>query len=368
MAPKKRPAASDAADQAVLKRPAAAPASEDPDTKDWTLAKIDTGDLVEDEDAPDGVYDDRTASRAQRHVFENNETRIDPVDWKRYWELRAKGCTEAGKTRAANAIINAYVPRNVSYRGQVEKKTNTLEKMLIRSTTKTDSEKQVGLKLNTFIASIFHGNEELFKKAKEEKEVWQENGLWYYEKNEKTATELMQERKRAIQEDHFQHDEEMLSIMAEMHEESKKPLKWRALGDKIDSGSAPSRFESDDKKASEADMKLLQECFDSVTRLTLSTRKVGTSLAQKAGSDAVRDLARKGLDILKKLVVPTQDVEALLMTPLANVKAKDIAKAIDHTSKPYKECLDYYKELERMYEKHVGKMEKGDKAMLKIKK
>eukprot|EP00959_Pyramimonas_sp_CCMP1952_P441187 9236356-Pyramimonas_sp.AAC.1 len=106
MPAKKRPAGHAEEEQAGKK-----PASAQPE--DWALAKVDTGDLVEDEDAPDGVYDDRTASRAQRHVFEHNESRIDPDGWKRYWDLRSKDCTEAGKTKAANAIINAYVPRSV---------------------------------------------------------------------------------------------------------------------------------------------------------------------------------------------------------------------------------------------------------------
>eukprot|EP00959_Pyramimonas_sp_CCMP1952_P293694 6142572-Pyramimonas_sp.AAC.1 len=73
---KGRPAAH--AEEQVGEKPASA------QPEDWTLAMVGTGDLVEDEDAPCGVYDDRATSRAQRHVFEHNESRIDPGDWGRF--------------------------------------------------------------------------------------------------------------------------------------------------------------------------------------------------------------------------------------------------------------------------------------------
>ncbi|CAK0910941.1 unnamed protein product, partial [Prorocentrum cordatum] len=251
------------------------------------------------------------------------------------WAQRA--AVRAAGLRAPKGA--AYAWAACAHKGQVEKKVNTLEQNTTMSTVKLGKDKQVGLKKSTFIASVFHGSQTLFDQAKAEGEAWEENGFWYHDKKERSNSQIIAKDKIATQRDVIVHDETPMAIMAEMHEEADTAARWKALGDKIESGSAPSRFQSEGKKATEADM------------------KVGTSLVQKAGNEAVCDVARQGIEKLKSLVKPTQAAEIFLTRPAENVMAKGVATAIEETATQYRECLDYYRELERMYESHVGKIE-----------
>jgi hypothetical protein len=58
----------------------------------------------------------------------------------------------------------------------------------------------------------------------------------------------------------------------------------------------------------------LQDAFDSVSRLTLATKRLGAEIVAAVGGKRSAETASRGIALCKGLVVPTASVENLLMS------------------------------------------------------
>ena len=117
--------------------------------------------------------------------------------------------------------------------------------------------------------------------------------------------------------------------------------------------------------ASEQDREQLQDAFDSVTRITLAIKKIAVSINQNANGDAAREMAKRGLNILKDLADPSQCIENLMIQDKGAVTKQDVCDALASARTPYKATLDYYKELCTIYTNQGYKLDKDYRTTLK---
>ena len=70
--------------------------------------------------------DERTTTLQQRHIFKNRQDDIDPEVLKKYNWYKSKECKVRGREKLANAIVNAHVPRDSTWSGNVRTHDSTL--------------------------------------------------------------------------------------------------------------------------------------------------------------------------------------------------------------------------------------------------
>lgn len=120
-----------------------------------------------------------------------------------------------------------------------------------------------------------------------------------------------------------------------------------------------------DETASDNDMMVLQESYDSVTRVTSAIRKVAMELIKSGASSTSSELANKGVKLCK-LIVPSQEaVEELLYTEKSRVSAVAVREALQAAAGPYKELIVYYNELVAVHRHVVSSSSSGSGSRFK---
>jgi len=104
--------------------------------------------------------------------------------------------------------------------------------------------------------------------------------------------------------------------------------------------------------ADENDMKVLQESFDSVTRVTTQIKRVACELMRVGKTTACSDLAQKGISKCNAIHIPQGIVEKMLMTPMSQLTSNAVKDALHKCACPYKDLIAYYNELIALYKHH----------------
>ena len=170
---------------AIAKRPAA---------PSWTSVKpyiaVNNDDDEKNDDPDNTEPDSRTTSLAQRHVFNMPRGSIGTDTLAKYDFYKSKACTTKGKERLANEIIIAMVPRCSGWGGRIEAKNTVIERLITKQRSRTDAQAQDGLRKLVFSSKIIHNNKKTFKEAIDAEEVWEKDGLWYYETRKKDIEQV----------------------------------------------------------------------------------------------------------------------------------------------------------------------------------
>ena len=110
--------------------------------------------------------------------------------------------------------------------------------------------------------------------------------------------------------------------------------------------------------ADAATMRALQESFDATTRLTLATKRLGSTLfSQGAASETIQSMIEKGVKMCKELVDPIAEIEALLLTPPGNVQRAQAMQALKDAAIPFEKLEVFYEELETIVKHHKKKLQ-----------
>jgi hypothetical protein len=199
------------------------------------------------------------------------------------------------------------------------------------------------------VAKVFAGNVGLFENALAHGEVYLgANGKYYYDETHNTHDEIRSSTTKA---------EELLevapgdiaSVFAMMIANKPDPKeKWLSIASEH---IAPPSDKYNDP-ATDHDMAILQESFDSVTRVTSAIRKVGMEIIKTGASSTSSELATKGLGLCKAIVASQEIVEELLFCQRCDVTASQVRNALMSAAKPYKELIVYYNELVAVH-RHV---------------
>ena len=297
-------------------------------------------------------------------MFENNLGVVPDEIAKRYRELKDPKHVEPGKTKKANAIINSYVPRTVGFKGSLVPKKATIERVMSRESRAIDTTAQIGYEELVCIGKVFGGNRGLFEEAKQKGQVYENNGKWYYDAHRHADEERKYNKASGLLVSEIDGSKflQAMSAIMEQFDESKHS-KWI---DDVEKKSTASSSAQPSGKANDNDYRILQESFDSVTRVTNAIRQVAMAMTKDAPSSTASSMALRGVQLCKE-VIPSQDrVEALLMSIRDNVSGDDIRTALAAAAVPYRALVGFYNELLVLYKHNVSQAAVGT-PVLKMK-
>jgi hypothetical protein len=348
----------------AMKRPAGAQPA--PAAKKWHDGSETAGDPkyvaalsvnVEDsESAEEGTIDDRRTSRAQRWIFEAHIKEFPKEVQDRYKSMKDTGSKQPGKVKERNKLVNAYIPRHAEWTDKPSPKSSTVEELMEHFIEHKDEDKSVGLSKTIMLASIFHGNRQLFDEAVENQELLEdeETGNWHFQQKTKSRSESSKKGTtgRKVYEVEGANFAKAMGALMDLNIRTEEP--WMKYQLKAKSKAVKNSM------ATEADYAILQESFDGVTRVTTSIRKVAMEMLKMAGGDAGeagQDMARKGVEHCKLVVASQTLVEDLLMTPREQVNSVQVAECLRAAAKPYRQLVCFYNELVAMHS-HYNKSNK----------
>ena len=219
----------------------------------------------------------------------------------------------------------------------------------------------MGLALNTFIGHFYSGNKELFQKAKEEGECYEDKGRWYTTMSFETNADKVTDAKKA-KKSYTAEGVDFNDVVAGVLSDMEGGAEWLVASCSI-TGSSSKQKPDAQAPPSDSQMRMLQESFDAVTRMTMAIKKMATEIMGSLGSagfesESAKSIARRGLQLLKELVAPSQLIEELLVTDRCDLTAKRVEAALEQARVPYKRVVDFYSDLATIYAKRGGKMSK----------
>ena len=323
----------------------------------------------DNDDYEDGVEDARTTSRAQRLVIKANKAALPEEVRARLEWLQSKDCKIAGKQKETNKIINAYVPRNSRCGGIIRVKELTAAKIFEMKTDEKKGAKQCGMAKPVLIGKIFGGNRELFQEAVDDGSAWQEgDGKWYYEESYRSKEASSAKKIQCTQELEVNSQKDLLGCLSGFLEEVDMNPEWKnyvPLTDGSGSSGGPSMAGSStdmpaqklkaEQPADEQDMKILQECFDSVTRITTRIRGVALELIRAGKTTTASELAKRGIEACKNINSPLMEIEKLMVEgALGAIKHGEVMEALAGCTEPHKTLVEYHNELVAIHNQQSG--------------
>ena len=233
----------------------------------------------------------------------------------------------------------------------------TLLKILVHSKTHTDGKTKNGLGKFVMIGSAFSGNIQLFDAVCEAGQCWQGNdGLWYYEASHSSDSTRITNKVIGtidfgkISDKAF--SAELMRLLEELHNGNEWDSKVKDM---------PNKFAN--MNADDNDYMLLQQAFDSVSRITLAIRKMSSELLSQGFGTVAEDAGRRGIEILKSLVKPSQTLESLMVKDRRSVLKSQVKAALTDLAGPYRDVLTMYEQILRVYAVNGGKVAKKDKIV-----
>ena len=360
---KKRPAASLALALVPAKK---RPAAWHDDDDEVTVVKKASGAAVGINDpaelsGEDGDLDDRTTSRAQRWVFTQHISGLDEATQKRWAELNDPNSKIAQKTKLKNQLINTFVPRHTDWKGTIQPKVMSVTELKRMTWTDTEIHTNKGLPELVMIGKTFAGHRNLFNEALATGEVYQnEDGLYYYKESSTSKAMSSSTRMEGKKVHETADDKTYLSVLSELlNTEATKSEQWltyKPVG--ANKKTTPAAIKTD--PASQADFSMLQESFDSVTRVTTAIKRVALELMNLNPTSAAgaSQMAARGISLCKHVVPSQETVETLLLSERGQVTTLMIKDAMKEAAKPDRELVDFYNELVALHKHHSVK-EKG---------
>lgn len=299
-----------------------------------------------DDDMPDGEVDDRRVSRAQRYVFEAHLREVPEDVVKRYKELKDPNVKAPGKQRELNKILNAYVPRQTGWKGKLAPKRATVEQVIHKESRHTDRQSRIGMSETVFIGKVFNGHRELFDEAVAKGDVWQVGGKWYYSEEEERVDDIDSNFLKGNQIMDIEPTAFKSAMCQLMDLQPKMELEWRQVG-----GTDPSVMNKRGGKAmaTDEDLMILQESFDSVTRVTSAIRAVAMAMRGGGFTSNSTAMAQRGIQLCREVVPSQNDVEQMLMQERTKITAEDVRTCLRNAAEPYRNLVTFYNELLAIY-------------------
>ena len=111
---------------------------------------------------------------------------------------------------------------------------------------------------------------------------------------------------------------------------------------------------SSKKKANDNDMAMLQESFDSCTRVTTQIKKLATELLRQNRTTTSSELAQRGISLCKDIVEVQNKIEQYMLTPPEELLSSDVNEALEKAAPPYHNLICFYNELVAIYRHHCS--------------
>ena len=305
----------------------------------------------------------RSTSRAQRYVFEQSLHELPDKVQKLYRRYKDPAKKMAGKTKAANKIINMYVSRSSSWKGSLKPKEATIAAVLEKTNRDVDRNQKCGMSKNVMIGKIFAGNKELFAEALAEDEVWEENGKWYHDEHHVAKSKEIVGSTIGTKTSDVSTDKFNSAMAALMDIQPSMDEDW--MRSSTISGKKTPRM-IDNLSATDNDFLVLQESFDSVTRVTSAIRAVAVALGKGGGMTTNAEMmAKRGVQLCKDVVPSQERVEEILMKSKTTISKESVQKTLRDAAGPYRNLVTFYNELLAEYQLHAKASSSGSAARFK---
>ena len=330
-------------------------------------------------DAPsekDGQLDDRTTSRAQRHVMKLNLHTLPAEERDHYVYLIDPNTKLVGKQKRINEIINKWVPRDVGYGGALAPAEVVMTRYSGLSATKDKGTHDVGMGKWTMIGAMLAGNEELWQKARDANEIWSESdGLWY--SNTKTRSKNATRHERLDNQKKWAFGPDSKADLAitfnkmqlELVEENED---WLVAIEDAASPTQPGQSQAPRLQetpaianglASDDDYVILQESFDSVTRVTAAIRKIAMQVQGMPSTPVLKELVGKAIALCKEVIPSQQVIEELLFSDRDAVTKRQAVDAMKASAGPYRNILNFHNELVTLANYHLSAAAQDDEGI-----
>lgn len=306
----------------------------------------------------------RSTSRAQRYVFEQSLHELPVKVQKQYRRCKDPAEKMAGKTKAANKIINMYVSRSTSWKGSLKPKEATIAAVLEKTNRDVDRNQKFGMSKNVMIGKIFAGNKQLFAEALAEDEVWEENGKWYHDEHHVAKSKEIVGSTIGTKTSDVPTDKFNSAMAALMDIQPSMDEDWMRSST-IPGKKTPCMI--DNLSATDNDFLVLQESFDSVTRVTCAIRAVAVALGQCGGMTKNADMmAKRGVQLCKDVVPSQERVEEILIKGRTTISKESVQKTLQDAAGPYRNLVTFYNELLAVYQLHAKASSSGSAAKFKL--
>ena len=306
----------------------------------------------------------RSTSRAQRYVFEQSLHELPVKVQEQYRRYKDPAEKMAGKTKAANKIINMYVSRSTSWKGSLKPKEATIAAVLEKTNRDVDRNQKCGMSKNVMIGKIFAGNKQLFAEALAEDEVWEENGKWYHDEHHVAKSKEIVGSTIGTKTSDVSTDKFNSAMAALMDIQPSMDEDW--MRSSTISGKKTPRM-IDNLSATDNDFLVLQESFDSVTRVTCAIRAVAVALGQCGGMTKNAEMmAKRGVQLCKDVVPSQERVEEILIKGRTTISKESVQKTLQDAAGPYRNLVTFYNELLAVYQLHAKASSSGSAAKFKL--
>ena len=106
-----------------------------------------------------------------------------------------------------------------------------------------------------------------------------------------------------------------------------------------------------------------QESFDATTRVTLCMRRMGTKLSSLGGSDTLKNMSSRALQLCKAMVGPSDALEALMVKvgqpeTRGEVTKGEVRENLAKVAPIYKDMIELYNEMVALLRKNKSELEK----------
>ena len=303
----------------------------------------------------------RSTSRAQRYVFEQSLHELPLKVQKQYRRCKDPAEKMVGKTKAANKIINMYVSRSTSWKGSLKPKEATIAAVLEKTNRDVDRNQKCGMSKNVMIGKIFAGNKQLFAEALAEDEVWEENGKWYHDEHHVAKSREIVGSTIGTKTSNVPTDKFNSAMAALMDIQPSMDEDWMRSST-ISGKKTPCMIDS----ATDNDFLVLQESFDSVTRVTCAVRAVAVALGQCGGMTKNAEMmAKRGVQLCKDVVPSQERVEEILIKGRTAISKESVQKTLQDAAGPYRNLVTFYNELLAEFRLHAKGSSSGSAAKFK---
>ena len=281
-----------------------------------------------------------------RYVFMQfyNEL-VSKADKKKWDDLSAlSGEDGRGKQAKKDEIIMKYVPMTDDYKAKFKPDVIKCAKQSKKEFTNRDQQQEEGMSRSLMLYTIFHGNKANMLACENDGGILEgADGQMYTKKTLKVKRWDDSESVKGTITFLPSTIADMSLVMCEMVQAL--PDVEQTKNFTRANGSLALCGLTSNKPPTDIDMLMLQDSFDSITKVTTSIKQVARVIFSSGKATATSDIAKRGFELCKQIVPASEDMEKMMFMERQNLERGSVCDAVANAEAPYLELLKYYNEL-----------------------
>ena len=318
----------------------------------------------------EGGEDDSTkkgVTRAMKYIFDMYRDQFMTDEDKKIWDELKKSRGERGIQKRRDNLVAKYVPQTANYQEQFKQEWRVIRETS-SGTKNKDEQAALGMEELFLLHTKFQGNKAALEECIRNDVLMKgEDGLLYWKtKAQKKAKIEKDEVKGKVKFDP-KSAKEMLQIMNNVTKEMNSV--------DYDMDEVFQKFARLQKKPqavlayepSDADMAMLQEAFDSVTRVTTAIKQLGRSMIANGRRNFYGEVVKRGVQLCAEIVPASSSIEQLMFQPKCELDKAEVIAAVAEIEVPYKNLLKFYNDLVKTSKGAIVDLGFGTPKIIKVK-